>query len=105
MGGREIELARELQQDRITVYAIHIGGSQVPGMIANITTLTGGEVFGPGDPESLKQVFRRIDQMQQTELEKSTAEVMDDYTPWSIAGLSLLSVGLLAMFGLRYTPW
>ncbi len=99
------ELARSLRQDNIAVYAIHIGSGDAPDPIVNITSLTGGEVFAPDDPEGLKSVFQRIDAMQQAQLEKTSAETMDDFSPWCIAGLSVLAVGLMASFGLRYTPW
>ena len=58
-----------------------------------------------GDQEGLKAIFKRIDDMQQTELEKVAAETMDYYAPYCVVGLSLLGVSLLSLFGLRYTPW
>ena len=99
------ELARELRQNNIVVFAIHIGGGDAPDEVVNITSLTGGEVFVSGDVEGLKGIFKRIDEMKQTTLEKTSAETMDNYWPWCVVGLSLLGVGLLASFGLRYTPW
>ena len=99
------ELARELRQNNIVVFAIHIGGGDAPDEVVNITSLTGGEVFVSGDVEGLKGIFKRIDEMKQTKLEKTSAETMDDHWPWCIVGLSLLGVSLLASFGLRYTPW
>ena len=50
-------------------------------------------------------VFERIDQMQQTKLEKVSTETLDDYQPWCWLGLSLLAASLLCAYGLRYTPW
>ncbi len=99
------EFARKLRNDKIAVYAIHIGGGSAPDQIVNIARLTGGEVFMPGDVEGIREVFRRIDEMRQTQLEKTSAETMDDFSPWCIAGLSLLGLSLLTSFGLRYTPW
>ena len=57
------------------------------------------------DPEALKTVFQKIDQMKQARVEKTIAEPMDFFGPYVIAGLVLLGLGLLALFGLRYTPW
>lgn len=103
--GNDEELAATLAGDNIVVYAVHIGGGDAPEPIVNITALTGGEVFEPGDRAGLEAVFQRIDAMQQTRLEKVEAEAMDFFTPYALVGLSLLSVGALSLFGLRYTPW
>ena len=104
-GGQSDELARKLQDDNIVVYAVHIADSEVPGPIVNITSITGGEVFSPGDPEGVKAVFARIDQMQRTRMEKTVPETFDHFRPVCTAGLSLLGVCVLCLFGLRYTPW
>ena len=103
--GRDEELARELRQDGIVVYAVHIADGAVPDQVVRITTETGGEAFKPEDGDGLERVFVRIDQMQRARLEKSQAEASDDYAPLGMAGLALLGVSLLALFGLRYTPW
>ena len=103
--GNDLEIARKLNADNIAVYGVHISTSEVPGPVVNITQLTGGEVFNPGDPEGLKSVFQRIDEMQETRLEKISAETMDDFEPYSLAGLSVLALSLLSLLGLRYTPW
>jgi Ca-activated chloride channel family protein len=104
-GGADVELARQFNDDRIIVYGIHIGGGEAPAPVVNITTLTGGEVFAPGDPESLGRVFQAIDDMAETRMEKTQAETMDDYVPASFAGLAILGLCLLCLFGLRFTPW
>lgn len=103
--GTDVELARTFKNYGITVYAIHVGGGQIPDPIVNVTSLTGGEVFDPGDPEALKAVFHRIDSMQKAPLEKTKAETMDNFFPWCVAGLVLLGMIGFSMFGLRYTPW
>jgi len=73
--------------------------------IHTITGYTGGDAFMAGAPEGLKSVFKRIDEMKQTRLEKAVADTTDWYFPFCVIGLSLLGVGTLALFGLRYTPW
>ncbi len=103
--GNDMSLAQKLKGDEIVVYAVHIAESEVPGEIVNITALTGGEVFEPGDVEGLKLVFQRIDEMQQTRLEKTAAETLDNFRPYCIAGLILLGLVATVQFGLRYTPW
>ena len=103
--GRDEEIARQMIADNIVVYAVHVAESEVPGEIVNIAVLTGGEVFEPGDREALSAVFKRIDEMQQTRLEKHVSEAMDHFRPFAIAGLIFLGLLSTAQFGLRYTPW
>ena len=103
--GNDMEVAKKLKADNIVVYAVHISSGAIPNPIVNITSITGGEVFNPGDPGALQSVFARIDTMQGTRLEKISAETLDDFVPYCLAALGLLSMHLLALFGLRYTPW
>jgi len=104
-GGNEVELIDTMNKNRIKVNAIHIAETTVPDPIVNITGMTGGEVYSPGDVEGLKSVFKHIDDMQQTRMEKIAAEVMDDFLPTCVVGLSLLGLCISTLFGLRYTPW
>jgi len=103
--GRDEEIARLLKRDDITVYAIHISGGDVPEEIVNITHYTGGEALQPDDPEALKAMFARIDAMNRARLVLTSAQVLDDFRPWCIAGLAFLGLAALAALGLRYTPW
>ena len=103
--GADEKLAREFRKENITVFAIHIGPGNAPDPLVNITSYTGGEVFAAGDPEGLKAVFRNIDAMQKSRLEKTSAETMDHFHPYCLAGISLLGVFTIFGFGLRYTPW
>ncbi len=104
-GGNDVAIAKRLADEGITVYAIHIAEFDVPEPIVNITTLTGGEVFNPGDEESLSAVFKRIDQMQKAEMERTVAEQLDHFVPYSLIGVLLLALLTLCSYGLRYTPW
>ena len=87
----------------------NVPGEKIPGNapdpLVNITSYTGGEVFAAGDPEGLKAVFRNIDAMQKSRLEKTSAETMDHFHPYCLAGISLLGIFTIFGFGLRYTPW
>ncbi len=103
--GNDLQLAQDLTDSEISIYAIHIGGTSPPDSIVNLTRLTGGEVFEPGDEEGMKAVFRRIDAMKPARLEKTAAETADHFVPFCIAGLSILGVAGFASYGLRYTPW
>lgn len=103
--GNDTDIAKKLRDSNITVFAVHIGSSEAPSTIVNITSITGGEVFSVGDPQSLQTVFERIDSMQETELEKNAAETVDFFEPYCKAGLVLAGLCGLVLFGLRYTPW
>lgn len=104
-GDRDMEIAKTLRDEGVTVYAVHIANSNPPESLVNITALTGGEVFNPGDPDGLRRVFQGIDDMQETRLEKTRAEAVDDYGLLAWIGLGLLGTAALLLFGLRYTPW
>ncbi|HEX5445901.1 MAG TPA: vWA domain-containing protein [Pirellulales bacterium] len=103
--GMDQQLAKELSADRIVVYAVHVAEGDPPGPVVNIANLTGGEAFSAGDQEGVNSVFRRIDQMQQTRIERSLPEPQDNFVPYCIAGLSIVGLATLGLFGMRYTPW
>lgn len=104
-GGREEEIARELRNDNIVVYSVHIAEGAIPDPVLRIASETGGEAFKPEDTDGLERIFARIDQMQKSRMEKTRAEASDEFQPWSLAGLVTLGLVLLAAFGLRTTPW
>jgi Ca-activated chloride channel homolog len=104
-GGNDESIAQTLKRSNIAVYAIHISDRPPPPTIVNVTALTGGEVFAVDDPGALTVVFQRIDAMRETKLEKTASELLDNFVPVCIAGLSLVGVFGCALFGLRYTPW
>jgi Ca-activated chloride channel family protein len=104
-GGNDVAIAKELKADNISVYAIIIGMDRIQDEIHTITGQTGGDAFQAGDPEALKAVFKRIDQMKQTRLEKTVADTVEWLFPFSAAGLGLCGLCTLTWFGLRYTPW
>jgi Ca-activated chloride channel family protein len=103
--GQDVQLAKELAGDRIVVYAVHVAEGDPPGSVVNIANLTGGEAFAAGDQQGVKSVFERIDAMQQTRIERRLPEPQDNFIPYCIAGLSLVGLSTVGLFGLRYTPW
>jgi len=104
-GGNDETIARQLAADNIVIYSVHIADGAIPDPIIRLTSMTGGEAFMPEDTDALARVFERIDKMQLSRMEKSQAEATDRLEPWCLAGLALVAVSLLALFGLRYTPW
>jgi Ca-activated chloride channel family protein len=98
-------VARELAAEGITVYWVHVAEGEPPAETALICDRTGGQVFAAGDPEMLRAVFQRIDQMQKARLETVQGEAVDWFEPVCLAGLVLLGLHSLCAFGLRTTPW
>ena len=103
--GAEIEIAKKLKRDGITLFAVNIQESDARGEIVNLARMTGGEVFNPDDTRALAAVFKRIDDMTKAKVEQGTAELVDWFFPFCIAGLAVLGLWALVQLGLRYTPW
>jgi len=104
-GDRAKEIAKQLRDERITVYAVIIMNSSPPDEIVQITSITGGEVFEPGDEDGMRRVFQRIDEMQATRIERASADAVDNYEDLALVCLCVVGGCLLTLFGLRYTPW
>jgi Ca-activated chloride channel family protein len=104
-GGAEMEIAKRLKRDGITLFAVNIQDSEARAEVVNLARMTGGEVFNPGDTRALGEVFERIDGMTKAKIEQGTPELVDWFFPFCIAGLCVLGVWCLVQLGLRYTPW
>lgn len=104
-GDRPAEVARYLKERGIVVYTVFISESDVPAATTNLVQWTGGEVFDAEDPSMLDAMFKRIDQLKRTELERLAPETLDHFAPYCIAGLSMVGAAVLGLFGMRYTPW
>ena len=107
-GGNDKEIAKELKANNISVFAVIIqehDQTDIQDEIINITHLTEGEAFLAGDARAMTGIFRRIDQMKQTRVDRTIGETVDDFVPWAIVGLSLAGAAMISLWGLRYTPW
>jgi Ca-activated chloride channel family protein len=102
---QEKDLARDFKAEGISVFCIIVGGFEPQAEIVNICRLTGGEAFRADDPAALPSVFKKIDEMKQARVSPTMVESVDYYEPFALAGLALLALGGLGLFGLRYTPW
>ena len=56
-------------------------------------------------PQTLKVVFDRIDQMKKVRIRATKPEVIDFFEPFLLPALALLCLQVVALFGLRFTPW
>jgi Ca-activated chloride channel family protein len=104
-GGAADTIAKECKAADITVFAIIIGLESIQDEIHTITGLTGGEAFVAGDPDAMKVIFQKIDQLKQAPMEKKLADTLDNFRPFCLAGLIVLGLAGLAALGVRYTPW
>jgi Ca-activated chloride channel family protein len=103
--GAEEVIGKSLRDDNIVVYSIHIGSGITPPEVSTITNITNGKSFSPQDVQALQNVFRRIDKMEVAEMKQTYAEVLDNFVPFSIAGISLAGMALISLLTFRYTPW
>lgn len=94
-----------LRAENITVFSILLTDEPIQAPLINITRSTGGEVFNAVTPEALSKVFQRIDEMKKVIVLEKRPQVIDFYDPFLIPALSVLAVSVLALFGLRFTPW
>ncbi len=103
--GYEEEIARDLRDNGITVFAVHIGEGSTPDEVSVVCTITGGASFSTGDEAGLRNVFQKIDEMNVVRMEKTIADIYDNFLPFCLTGLSALAMFVLSSFGMRYTPW
>lgn len=103
--GKDIEIANSLKENGITVYGVHVAEGAPPTEVSVIASMTGGQYFTAGDPESLTAVFRQIDAMKQSPIKRLTPDPVDNFQPFLIAALAVAALHLLTLFGLRYNPW
>jgi Ca-activated chloride channel homolog len=104
-GGAAQKLGEDLGGDNITVFYIHAADGEPQQETFTIASLTGGQAFAAGDPQALREVFKRIDAMKPARLKPSAPEYADWFWPFAGAGLGLLGLEILSLFGLRFTPW
>ncbi len=103
--GNESEIARQMNEAGIKVFAVMIGEDPAQDELRTITHMTGGESFEAGDANAMPEIFKRIDMMKPAKVEKTVPELADNFTLLCLMGLGFLSTMTLAAFGLRTSPW
>lgn len=103
--GKDVEIANSLKENGITVYGVHVAEGAPPTEVSVIASITGGQYFSAGDPESLTAVFKQIDAMKQSPIKRLTPDPVDNFQPFILAALAVAALHLLTLFGLRYNPW
>ncbi|MEN6449105.1 MAG: vWA domain-containing protein [Thermoguttaceae bacterium] len=99
------QIGGELADNRIVLYAIHIGDDAVPNDLYELCRPTGGQVFVAATPATMAAVFDHIDHMQPAKLKPGAPQPVDYFRPFALVGLIGLGFYQLSLFGLRYTPW
>lgn len=105
MPPKDAPIIARLQQEKIVVFAVVIGPEKIQPQLSAIARATGGDAFQAVTAEALETVFKRIDEMKKVVVLQKQPQVIDHYEPFFIPALSLLAAGVLALFGLRFTPW
>lgn len=103
--GQSDNISSDLNGDDIVLYYIHVANGQPQQEVYDIANRTGGEAFVAGDPAALQTVFEKIDAMQPAKFKPETPIPADNFRPFALAGLSMLALQLLTLFGIRFTPW
>lgn len=102
---RDAEIIASLRAENITVFSILLTEQPVEPALVGITRATGGEVFNAVTPEALATVFQRIDEMKKVVVLEKQPQVVDQYEPFFPPALAALGLSLVALFGVRFTPW
>jgi Ca-activated chloride channel family protein len=102
---KDVAIVADLKAKGVLVFAVFLTNDPVdPGLI-NICRSTGGEAFNAVTPEALNAVFKRIDEMKKVVVLEKKPRAADYYDPLFLPALGLLAAAVLALFGLRFTPW
>ena len=102
---KDSPIISELRAQNITVFAIMLTNDEIEPALVGIARATGGEVFNAATPEALQTVFRSIDAMKKVVVLEKQPQVADYYDPFFAPAIALLVLGVLTLFGLRFTPW
>ena len=89
----------------ITVFGILMTEDQIEPALVGIARSTGGEVFNAATPEAFQAGFKSIDAMKKVVVLEKKPRVADLYDPFIPPAIALLALSVLALFGLRFTPW
>lgn len=105
---RRTALLEEFRKERITCFGVFINDGGTPPNIERLCSDSGGAFFTVDDirgREGLHTVFKHIDEMKKARIAVSAPGSVDDRGPILLPSLILLGLHLLALFGLRFTPW
>jgi Ca-activated chloride channel family protein len=102
------ELLTRFADESVICYGIFISEKEVPELERMLCEQSGGGLFNIEDemkPDSLDDLFARIDKMTKVNLKLKEPIATDNFKPFILPTLIVLALHVLALFGLRYTPW
>jgi Ca-activated chloride channel family protein len=102
------ELLTRFADENVICYGIFISEKEVPDLECMLCEQSGGGLFNIEDemkPDSLDDLFARIDKMTKVNLKLKEPIATDNFKPFILPTLVVLALHVLALFGLRYTPW
>ncbi len=102
---KDAAIIANLRAQNITVFGIMMTEDPIEPALVGIARATGGEVFNAVTPEALQAVFKRIDEMKKVVVLEKKPRASDYYDPFFLPAIALLVLSVLALFGLRFTPW
>jgi len=106
--GQAAELIERFRFENIVCYGIFIRSSPVPDLERRLCEESGGGLFNVDNElsdESLYEVIDRIDTMAPIKMRTTEPMPVAYYTPFLWPGAIVLGLHMLALLGLRYTPW
>ncbi|MEQ2006540.1 MAG: vWA domain-containing protein [Limisphaerales bacterium] len=102
---KDLAIIAALRAQNIIVFGILMTEDQIEPALVGIARSTGGEVFNAATPAALQSVFKSIDAMKKVVVLEKKPRVADLYDPFIPPAIALLVLSVLALFGLRFTPW
>jgi Ca-activated chloride channel family protein len=100
-----IGIINRLKAEHITLFAVLLSDEVMQPQLKEIARATGGDAFQALNADALHNVFDHIDEMKKVVVLEKQPNVVDFYDPFFKPALGVLAASLLAMFGLRFTPW
>ncbi|MEI8243029.1 MAG: VWA domain-containing protein [bacterium] len=101
-------LIARYQAEHITCYGVFVGADEEYAKVLDENRFcreTGGVFFQALDAAALDRVFASIDEMKKVRIKTREARASSHNRPFLLPALGLLAAHLLALLGLRYTPW
>jgi Ca-activated chloride channel family protein len=102
---KDVPIIADLKEKGVIVFAVLMTDIPVDPALIGIARSSGGEAFNAVTPDALNAVFKRIDEMKKVVVLEKKPRAADYYDPFFLPALGLLAAAVLALFGLRFTPW
>lgn len=102
------DLLIRFEEENIVCYGVFVRSKPVPELEEQLCKESGGGLFNIKDEleeDALNEVFQLIDEMTPAKMKYKEPRALDHYQPFILPTLYLLLFHVLALLGLRFTPW